>query len=118
MADSVEILLDKPRHLRFDLPAVEDLERAYGDRPLGQLVTDINNLGVTALKLALWAGLKHEDKALTPTLIRKMMTTYLESGRPLSDLAEPLSRAIMASGMFGKSLEEPEGNEQTTTADQ
>lgn len=114
MAESIDIVLDKPRRLRFDLPAVEDLERAYGDRPLCQLVQDINNLGVTALKLALWAGLKHEDKSLTPSLVRKMMTSYLDSGKPLSDLAEPLSRAILASGMFGASLEDVEGNGQAT----
>lgn len=120
MADSVEIVLDKPRRLRFDLPAVEDLEHAYGDKPVGQLVTDIANFSITGIKLALWAGLKHEDKALTPNLVRKMMTTHIESGKAISDLVEPLNRAILASGMFGASLEELEGNEHTTakTADQ
>lgn len=111
MAMFVEIEFDKPRRLRFDLSAIEDFEAANNGQPLGLLVNNLNNLGLTALKLALWAGLRHEDQALTPNLVRRMLQQHLDDGKPLSQLTEPLNKAILQSGLFGKSLDVP-GNGQ------
>ena len=49
-----------------------------GGEPLGVIVGRLANLGVNALVLALWAGLKHEDRALSPGLVTK------SGSRPIS----------------------------------
>jgi len=108
---SVRIEFDKPRELRFDLRAIQDLERATGGQPLGQVVTNLSQIGISTLVAALWAGLKHEDKSLTPNLITKMLETYLQSGGRLKPLMDGVSDAIEASGLFkGAEDDEPEGN--------
>ena len=112
MSMFVDVEFDKPRRLRFDLSAVEDFESASGGQPLGALVQSMNNLGMTTIKLALWAGLKHEDPTLTPNLVRKMLQQHIDADRPLSQLTEPLNKAILQSGLFGRNLDIPEGNGQ------
>jgi hypothetical protein len=112
VAEYVDVHFDKPRRLKFDLEAIERLEGALGGQPLGSIVNNLNQAGVTALKLALWAGLSHEDKSLTPNLIRRMLAQYLESHRndPV-ELLEAVNKAIIQCGLFGLNDDgEPVGN--------
>ena len=101
-----EITLDKPRRLRFDLAAFKDLEAAMGGVPLGTIYRQIQQFGLTAISLALWAGLKHEDRALTRPLTDTIFETYLTGGGRVSTVTTALMEAIDASGLFGG----PEGN--------
>lgn len=64
----VEIILDQPRHLRFDLNGIIDLSDALGvkdpgefDKALGQAVGS----DFRWLRKVLWIGLRHEDSELT-----------------------------------------------------
>ncbi len=112
---AVQIQFDKPRSLKFDLAAIKDLEAAMNGQPLGTIVGQLSQLGITAITLALWAGLKAEDRALTPNLVLKMLQSYLDSGGKLSTLTNALSDAIESSGLFN--VEDGlEGNEQATQA--
>ncbi|MTV50090.1 hypothetical protein GJ688_14025 [Heliobacillus mobilis] len=58
----VEITLDKPRKLRYDLNALAELEDKLGVslQELDQLA-----MGVKQLRVFLWAGLVHEDPGLS-----------------------------------------------------
>lgn len=58
----VEINLDRPRHLRYTLNALSEIE----DK-LGIPLTEIGKtpLGIKAVRVILWAGLIHEDPDLT-----------------------------------------------------
>ncbi|MCW2279109.1 hypothetical protein [Heliophilum fasciatum] len=58
----VEIVLDKPRTLRYDLNALAEMEAKLGVslQELDQLT-----MGVKQLRTFLWAGLIHEDPTLT-----------------------------------------------------
>jgi len=96
-----EITLDKPRRLRFDLSAIQELEAALGSVPLGLVRAQIRQLGMTAIALSLWVGLKHEDRALTRPLANRILETYLTGGGSLVEVTQAILDAFDASGLFG-----------------
>lgn len=105
---------DKVRDLKFDLRAIKDLEANMGGQPLGVIVQQLSQVGVTAITMALWAGLKHEDKGLSPSLVTKMLETYIAQKRSLRKLGRALNEAIDECGLFktdAEEEEESEGNE-------
>ena len=102
----VTIEFDKPRQLVFDLAAIRDLERAMDGEPLGVLVQRLANLGVNALVMFLWAGMKHEDRALTPHLTQVRLETYLKSGGKIRALADGINDALEESGLFKTAADE------------
>lgn len=110
---SVRIEFDKPRELKFDLRAIKDLEANMGGQPLGTVVQQLSQLGVTALTMALWAGLKHEDKALSPNLVTKYLERYIHDGKSLRVLGRAVNDAIEETGLFRMDDEELEGNAPT-----
>lgn len=115
----VQITFDKPRTLKFDLRAIKDLEANMGGIPLGTVVQQLMSVGVTAITTALWAGLKHEDKALSPSLVTKYLETYIANGQSLRKLARALNEAIDETGLFrsdADELETSEGNERPEAA--
>lgn len=107
---SVEITLDKPRHLRFTINALEQLEATLGDMPLRDVIGQLNRAGIRVTRQALWAGLRHEDRKLTPDRVGELMDAFFEAGGDLTDLYRAIDEAIMASGVFGS--QKPEGNEE------
>lgn len=114
---SVTIDFDKPRELKFDLKTIKELERAMDGQPLGLIVNQLSNLGVTAITLALWAGLKHEDRTLTPNLVTKMLEQYIAERKSMRLLGQALNDAIDETGMFrSDSDEESEGNSKAAPA--
>lgn len=112
----VQIDFDKPRQLQFDLAAIRDLEAAMNGKPLASIVNDLASLGVTAIVLALWAGLKHEDRTLNPKLVERKLETYIKDKKSLRVLGRALNDAIEETGLFRSEDEESEGNVQTATA--
>jgi hypothetical protein len=96
----IQIEFDKPRQLFFDLAAIRELENALGGQPLGAIVNQLSNLGINATVLSLWAGLKHEDRALTPNLVTKRLETYLKNGGKMRLLADAISDGLEESGLF------------------
>lgn len=109
----VDIEFDKPRRLHFDLAAVRDLEASLNGKPLASIINDLSLLGVNAIVLSLWAGLKHEDRTLNPKLVEKMLQAYIQQKKSLRVLGRALNDAIEETGMFRNEDEEvTEGNEQ------
>jgi len=110
---SVSIDFDKPRQLKFDLAAVRDLEAALNGRPLGQILTDLTQLGINTLVVSLWAGLKHEDRTLNPKLVERMLTTYIDNKKSLRLLGRAINDALDETGLFRDESAEDElgGNE-------
>jgi hypothetical protein len=113
---SVSIQFDKPRELKFDLKAVKDLEAQMGGLPLGTIIGQLSQIGVTAITTSLWAGLKHEDKALTLSLVTKMLETYIHHGGSLRKLGKALNDAIDETGLFRTEEEDDEASEGNSTA--
>ena len=96
----VSIDFDKPRQLFYDLSAIRDLEAAMDGEPLGVIVGRLANLGINALVFALWAGLKREDRTITPHLVTVRLDTYLKNGGEIRKLADGINDALEESGLF------------------
>jgi hypothetical protein len=109
----IQVEFDKPRQLFYDLAAIRDLEQALGGQPLGVIIQQLSNLGVNAMVIALWAGFKHEDRAITPNLVTKRLEAYLKDGKKLSVLADAVSEALDECGIFRTA----EDDEKNVTAD-
>ena len=105
----VDLTLDKPRRLRFDINALADVEQ-IGGHPLPQL---LGVLGFSTIRLLLWAGLRHEDRRLTVERVGDIMTAYLQGGGALATLAERITDALEQSGVLGRA-EGAQGNAPTT----
>ena len=105
----VDLEFDRPRRLWYDLAAIRDLERAMDGQPLGLIVNQLAQLGVNALVLALWAGLKHEDRTLNPNLVTKRLEAYIKDGKSLRTLADAINDGLEESGLF-KGAEDDEKN--------
>jgi hypothetical protein len=111
----IPIELDRPRNLKFDLKALKDLEAAMGGKPLMAIIQDVMGIGVTAISVALWAGLKHEDPTLTIPLATKILQAYLDDkNKSMKVLGRALGKAFEETGLLKGEDEELEGNEQAT----
>lgn len=108
----VPIQFDKPRNLKFTLPALKELEANLGGQPLGAILQLLSQVGITAITVALWAGLKHEDKTLNPNLVTKMFAEYIANGGRTKPICDALSAAIDETGIFKTDSddEDEEGN--------
>lgn len=86
----MEILLDKVRNIKFPLSSIEKLEDVSGENCLtGEY---FSKMTAKKLKLLLWAGLLHEDKALTIEAVSNLLDQY-----QVSELLDKVSHAYKLS---------------------
>jgi hypothetical protein len=97
---STLLFLDRPRHLRYDLQSVLDLEQLLpvGFKTIFQMPSTIESL-----KIIFWAGLKHEDKNLDFEEVESILTWALDHGWTLESLIEIFSKSIFDQGWVSKS---------------
>lgn len=96
-----DLVLDKPRRLRFDLPSLVALEAAMGDVPIVAIHTRIRQLSLTAICVATMVGLRHEDPSLTRDRTIEILGKYLTDGTgTLATITTALHEAIDQSGVF------------------
>jgi len=69
----VTIDLGVERHLLYDLNALEELENIYGDLDTALSALSKDKKRIKHIKNFIFAGLRHEDKSLTPEMIGKMI---------------------------------------------
>jgi hypothetical protein len=104
------------RELFFGLKEVKELEIQLGGIPIGAVMNQLAQVGITAMTAALYVGLKGEDKTLNPNLITKMLDDYIRpvnrggEGKRIKVIADALSEALDETGLF-KGPEEDEGGE-------
>jgi hypothetical protein len=96
----VHFTFDKSRELKFDIRAVKALELAAGNRPLGTLIGEMRQFSLTYITLAVWAGLRHEDKALTIRAVEDILEQFLKDKGLMGDVVDALIAAFEESGMF------------------
>ncbi len=103
---SNEILFgERVRTLRFDIAAMIDLEAAMGGKSTGEIVASLAAWNFTALVLALWAGLKHEDKKLKATSVQTMLERYItQDGANLRQLRDAVRESIQASAWYRQAI--------------
>lgn len=99
----------KPRHLKFDINAIADVER---ETKTGiTLIMSQERFGFDVLRVMLWAGLKHEDQSLTPYKIGSHIQTYIDDNKSnliaaMNEFQNSILDALKASGLFGDIIEE------------
>ncbi len=101
----------RTRTLRYDMNALAELESGLG-KPIGAIFAE-DNVGINVLRQALYVGLRHSDRRLTPGKVGGMMDP-----KRLEHYAEKLAEALnLAMGVEEESdtdplvpKEEPEDN--------
>jgi hypothetical protein len=100
MSGTVPIVLDKARNLRLDVNALADADELAG-KAVNEFISG-ERVGIAAIRALLWAGLKHEDRKLTPTAAGDLMHAELAKGEGgVAPLVSKLREALIASGLFG-----------------
>jgi len=99
---SVDVMLDKPRHLRYTLPLLRDLERDV--RVLLGLPLDeaMNRWFVTIAPLLVYHGLRHEDRKLTLERTEALLQNQIDADVDLAGIYERAQIALRLSGVLGK----------------
>lgn len=101
-----EILFgERSRTLRFDIAAMIDLEAALGGKSTGEIVGSLAAWNFTVLVLALWAGLKHEDRKLKASSVQAMLERYVtQPGANLRQLRDAVRESIQASEWYRQAI--------------
>ena len=87
MKQGITIELDKPRTLRYGMGALVKIEELTG-RPISKL--DLDNIAIKDLRSIIYAGLCHEDDALTPEKVADIVDEHSD----LTTVAEKLGDAM------------------------
>ena len=111
MAKHVNIELDKPRRLRFDINALADAEEELGTG-IGKALQ--MRAGIREIRALLWAGLKWEERGLTLARAGSILQGHLNTGGSIEDIAGAIGEALQASGLVQQG--DDEGNEEAETA--
>lgn len=93
MKNGIIISLDKPRTLRYGINALAKIEDLTG-RPITAL--DLNSVGIKDLLVIVYAGLYHEDKALTLEKVGDLIDEHSN----INEIAEKVGEAFTLA--FGK----------------
>ena len=110
---AVTIELGRPRRLRFDVNALADAEERLG-MGLGRIMQQEASFAL--LRVLLWAGLKHEDRRLTPEAAGALLQQYIAGGGDLETVAARVMEAILASGLFSERADDDPNAESSQTA--
>lgn len=99
--EPVQINLDKPRTLLYDLNAFAELESSSG-KNFQQVADEMSAGSMKCLRSLVWAGLLHEDKTLDEHAVGKMIgLTNLES------VIEAVMKALVAATSTGETASKP-----------
>lgn len=106
----IDVTLDKPRKLRFDVNALSTLEKAL-TVPLGEIVVQLRRVSVSTLITCIQVGLLHEERNITPDRVGNMIQAFFDRD-PENDfeaLARLVSDALEASGVVKPDKDKEQG---------
>lgn len=92
---TVDLELDRPRKLRFDVNAIDDFERRAGVPPLEAM--QAGRIG--HIRDLLWAGLKWEDPKLTTIKTGDLLQRAMDEGTELEDIVDRILEALIQAGI-------------------
>lgn len=85
----------------FDMLRLAELEKILGDSIIN--VVRKNDAGANFCIAGLTVGLRHHYPKATPADMADKIDQCLDEGATLDDIALPIVRAVLESGIFGKS---------------
>ncbi|CQR73302.1 hypothetical protein SOV_50850 [Sporomusa ovata DSM 2662] len=101
-------LFEQGQTIYFDIKRLEKLELIMGV-PINTTIRK-GNAGIHFCLAGLLVGLQHENPKATADFYADKIDEYFDNGGTLDELAIPIVRAILASGIFGKQKETEEKN--------
>lgn len=110
----VEITLDKPRKLRFQVVETRDACRRLGNLSFMALLARLNEADLESLSVMLWKGLGWEDKRLTLDAVDALVQKHIDGGGTLGDLLGYITEGLAVSGLIRR--RGAEGNESSASS--
>lgn len=96
---SIELNLDKVRHLKYTLNSFAEMEEKYGS--VDQALAMVSENKISAIRFMLWAGLMHEDENLTEKQVGNMIEVD-----SLQDICNKLVTALDGDSPTAKQVED------------
>lgn len=91
---------DRMRYLKYTFTDYADLEIRSGKTPI-DFVGNLMRLSAVDMRLALYIGLRHEDKrVVTLDWVSQQLQKYLEGGGALTRILTAIDEAFSVSGYF------------------
>ena len=84
-----------------------------GGKPLASILHDLSLVGINALVIALYHGLKHEDVTLNTSRLMKILEAHVDGGNSLQPLYGAVSKALENTGVFRTTEDVESGKLQT-----
>jgi len=84
----IEIVLDKPRKLRYDLKGLSIIHRIHGN--IFEAMSEIEKINPEVFGIVLYAGLAHEDKELTLEKVESLVDLSV-----MTSLTKPITDALV-----------------------
>ena len=103
--------LDKSRTLRFGFKAMRTIRNRFGDRSLDQLMS----IKVDEIPVLAWAGLTHEDKALTVEQVEDLLDAAIPEKYTILKVTELILGAL--AGQMGVDTKKMKADAPTVTAE-
>lgn len=95
-------IFEENQTIYFDIIRLAELEKAVG-MSIAEIVKKQES-GINFCLCGLLVGLKHHYHKATLAFYAEKIDEYLDKGGQLDDIAIPIIRAIVASGIFGKEI--------------
>ena len=91
VTNPVEILLDKPRRIKYSIGVLRTAETALGGF--------VGPLGLNILCALLLYGLRDEDPGLTPKKLDSLLDNYLRDGGSMEEVSDKIRVALDRAGV-------------------
>jgi hypothetical protein len=107
-------LFDRPRHLKYDINAIADIERETKTGITALLQQE--RLGFDSIRILLWGGLKHEDRTLTVEKVGDLIQNYMVDQKSnlfqaLTVFSDKIVEGLTKSGLIGDTGGNPPAEE-------
>ncbi len=102
----IEIILDRPRKLRFRIGDLQEFSLAMDHRPIAEIMSRAFMIDPSFIVLGLFYGLRHEDGKITLNKVKNFVDAYVESDKgTYADLTSLLIEAMNKSGIIKNEAE-------------
>jgi len=110
MSDKFIVELDRPRELRLNWGALEELQSRLGNVPGLEIAARLMRFDYSVIVTALWLSLRHEDKKLSRDQVQTLIDQYVDRGGNLFTVLRHISGELQrASGLVAETGEEAKG---------
>lgn len=89
------VRLDKSRNFKYGMKAISLVEKKF-KKPMSKI--DMNDLTMEEMAILIWAGLVHEERALTPEKVMDLVDEYSSVTAVATLMGEAITEAFGVTG--------------------